>query len=336
MSDAKSVITQAANRVGVDPRVLYGVFGQESSYGKGAPDNPFQLEPGTAASLGVKNRGNFTEAANGAARYLAQYKSRGLAGMLSAYNAGPAGGARPEYVKKVLERAGAYGGPSVTIPGTPPQAGAPVSRGTSARTEQVETANPRAKGFEALKSLLKSERGSSENPLLSSGVLAKAAEPTLSTKTIPGIPGVPTGGTPAPAPAAGGGGKLGGFLGAQAPLEIKRTDEGQDIQTRPGEALLAPGDGEVIAVKTDPAGFGPDYPVVKITSGPLAGTSWYLGHTDTTLKQGQSFKAGQPIARTSKTGHNAPPGWLELGEASTIGQGNRNQGAGVLKRLGGR
>lgn len=218
---------------------------------------------------------------------------------------------------------------------TPPIPGTPPTQTTEVNLPALQKAQSAAR---IGKLFSPSER--KENPLFSSGILSqKAPNPAefLQTRTTPGTPGTPTPQAPQPtAPQAAGAGKLGGFLGASAPLQIKRIDEGQDIQTRPGEALLAPGDGQVIAVKADPSGFGPSYPVVKITTGPLAGTSWYLGHTDTALRQGDSFKAGQPIAHTSRTGHNAPPGWAELGFANTLGQGNKGQGAATQRYLRGR
>ena len=94
---------------------LYGQWGKESGFaehggsvsGAGA-QGPFQFMPGTAASMGV-NPHNFASAAKGAARYDAQYRDRGFAGMLAAYNAGPAGNPNnPEtqgYIKGVQQLA---------------------------------------------------------------------------------------------------------------------------------------------------------------------------------------------------------------------------------------
>jgi hypothetical protein len=96
---------------------------------------------------------------------------------------------------------------------------------------------------------------------------------------------------------------------------LRRTDQGRDVQLAPGAGIYAPGAGEVLRVASDPTGFGPDYPIERFTSGPFAGKDLYLGHTDTALKSGTKFKAGQLLARTSRTGHNAPPGWAEIGFA---------------------
>jgi hypothetical protein len=323
MADAKAIVTQAARKYGVDPKILWGLYGTETNFGKNRSTSsagavgPFQFLPSTAKGMGV-NPYDFKSAAYGAAKYLSQYKSRGVGGMLSAYNAGPAGGYQSKYVSTTLQNAKSYGkGGGAEVPQMPGQKTIP---GTPARTEEVP--NPKAKGYEMLAKLVHSE-GPESAPLAS--LIAQKAEPT--TRTIPGTPERPA------APQMGGS-KLGGFLPKSAKLELKRIDQGRDIQTSPGQALLAPGDGEVVAVKADPSGFGPDYPVVTFRTGRLAGTTWYLGHTDTVLKRGESFRAGQPIARTSKTGHNAPPGWAEIGLSSALGQGIHNQGAATRRYLG--
>jgi hypothetical protein len=98
--------------------------------------------------------------------------------------------------------------------------------------------------------------------------------------------------------------------------QLRRKDQGRDVQLAPGAAIRAPGAGEVVDVKSDPAGFGPDYPIERFTSGPYKGQELYLGHVDSALKRGAKFKAGAILARTSRTGHNAPPGWAEIGFAS--------------------
>lgn len=113
--------------------------------------------------------------------------------------------------------------------------------------------------------------------------------------------------------------KLRGFLAGNAPLTVKRKDQGQDIQTRPGEAILAPGSGVVQLVQSNPGGFGISYPIVKFTSGPLAGHEVYIGHTRSALPQGAHFSAGTVLSHTGNgTGPyvgNATglPGWAEIG-----------------------
>ena len=96
--------------------ILYGQWGAESGFaenggsqsGAGAV-GPFQFLPSTAAGMGVNPR-KFSSAAKGAARYDAQYADRGFAGILAAYNAGPAANPNnPEtqgYIKRVRDYAG--------------------------------------------------------------------------------------------------------------------------------------------------------------------------------------------------------------------------------------
>lgn len=190
-----------------------------------------------------------------------------------------------------------------------------------------QAAFQKAQRASLLGKFIASNGGRAGNPLFASGLLTTTAPNPAEFTTAKSEATSPS------LPRTSGSTKLGGFLSASAPLQMKRIDQGQDVLTKPGEALLAPGDGTVIAVKSDPSGFGPDYPVVKFTSGPLAGHTVYLGHTDSALRQGDEFKAGQSLARTSKTGHNAPPGWAEIGMASALGQGIHNQGAQIAPYL---
>jgi hypothetical protein len=222
-ASAKAVITQAATAHGIDPAILWGVFGTETAYGaddktsSAGAEGDLQLEPATARSLGVKNVNNLAEAANGAAKYLSEFKGRGVAAMLSAYNAGPAGGLQPGYVATTLKNAATYGsGAKITLPASTAGVGASTVGpstvslpGTPSHTERVTTANPRAAGFAQLEGLLRSEKGGDENPLVSLGILAKAGAPTTRTVTVPGTPGTQ---------GSSGGGSATGVAGGEAGL----------------------------------------------------------------------------------------------------------------------
>ncbi len=117
--DGEGVIAAAAKAAGIDPAILWGVYGAESNFGQNTNNSsagaqgPFQFMPATAKAMGV-NPHNFRSAAFGAARYLAQYASRGVAGMLAAYNAGPAGNPNNAetraYIPKVLALAKRWAG----------------------------------------------------------------------------------------------------------------------------------------------------------------------------------------------------------------------------------
>lgn len=113
------------------------------------------------------------------------------------------------------------------------------------------------------------------------------------------------------------GSDAGGFLPQGALYKPGRLDQGHDFQTAPGAPILAPGDGVVVAVKSDPNGFGPAYPIVHFTSGPYAGKDIYIGHTISQLQPGQKFTAGSILSLTGKTpiGNASLPGWAEIGFA---------------------
>jgi hypothetical protein len=124
LTPAQRTIKAAANKYGIDPAILYGIYGQESAFGKNAGTSPagatgpFQLMPATARSLGVKNPNDLRQAAAGAAKYFAQLLKH-FGGdtklAIAAYNAGPGavdkyGGIPPygetqAYVPKVLANA---------------------------------------------------------------------------------------------------------------------------------------------------------------------------------------------------------------------------------------
>jgi murein DD-endopeptidase MepM/ murein hydrolase activator NlpD len=118
----------------------------------------------------------------------------------------------------------------------------------------------------------------------------------------------------APATAAGPS-QPGSLVPAGAKLSWQRIDQGQDLQTDPGGPLLALGDGYVKQIASDPGGFGPDYPVLHFTSGPLAGRDVYYGHTHSALAAGQHFTAGQVVSHTgtSGVGNATVGGWAEVG-----------------------
>jgi hypothetical protein len=149
MASEKAVVTEAAQKYGIPPEILWGLYGTETSFGhnvsrsSAGAEGPFQFEPATARSMGV-NPHDFKSAAFGAARYLSQYKGRGIGGMLSAYNAGPGGGYQADYVAKTLANAKSYGGNVGTLPvGLSATAGAPTTteRPQAGSTLQV---NPKA------------------------------------------------------------------------------------------------------------------------------------------------------------------------------------------------
>lgn len=106
-------------------------------------------------------------------------------------------------------------------------------------------------------------------------------------------------------------------------LELGRTDDGIDIEDAPdGAAVYSMTPGIVTAVASDPTGFGPDYPVVLVTKGPLAGQYIYYGHVAASLVHvGEQVLAGQPIAVMGHTGNAASlgHGHIEIGFSDASG-----------------
>jgi murein DD-endopeptidase MepM/ murein hydrolase activator NlpD len=88
--------------------------------------------------------------------------------------------------------------------------------------------------------------------------------------------------------------------------------------------------GIVTAVAADPSGFGPNYPVILVTSGPLAGRYIYYGHVAASLVHvGDHVLAGQPIAIMGHTGDAAGlgHGHIEIGFSDGSGDPLNHGGA---------
>jgi murein DD-endopeptidase MepM/ murein hydrolase activator NlpD len=105
--------------------------------------------------------------------------------------------------------------------------------------------------------------------------------------------------------------------------QLGRTDDGVDIEDAPdGAFVYSITTGVVSAVASDPAGFGPNYPVVLATNGPVAGKYIYYGHVAVSLVHaGQHVRAGQPIAIMGHTGDAASlgHGHIEIGFSDASG-----------------
>ncbi len=132
-------------------------------------------------------------------------------------------------------------------------------------------------------------------------------------------------------------GRLGRRSGYALPLDARylpglgRTDDGVDIETAPdGAAVYSITPGIVTAVASDPSGFGPNYPVILVTAGPLAGQYIYYGHVAASLVSvGDHVLAGQPIAIMGHTGNAAGlgHGHIEIGFSDGSGDPLNRGGA---------
>lgn len=112
-------------------------------------------------------------------------------------------------------------------------------------------------------------------------------------------------------------------LSAKYMRALGRTDDGVDIEDAPdGAPVYSMSAGVVTAVASDPNGFGPDYPVICITKGPLTGQYIYYGHVAASLVTvGQTVGAGQPVAVMGHTGDAAGlgHGHIEIGFSDASG-----------------
>lgn len=115
--------------------------------------------------------------------------------------------------------------------------------------------------------------------------------------------------------------------------QLGRTDDGLDIETAPdGANVYSMTPGIVTAVAADPSGFGPNYPVIKVTAGPLAGKYIYYGHVASSLVHvGQVVQAGQPIAVMGHTGdaQSLGHGHIEIGFSDAGGDPIDHHGDGA-------
>jgi murein DD-endopeptidase MepM/ murein hydrolase activator NlpD len=120
-------------------------------------------------------------------------------------------------------------------------------------------------------------------------------------------------------------------LDARYMAQLGRTDDGVDIEDAPdGAAVYSITPGVVTAVASNPSGFGPNYPVILVTAGPLMGRYIYYGHVAASLVTvGQHVVAGQPIAVMGHTGDAASlgHGHIEIGFSDGSGDPLDHHGA---------
>lgn len=105
-----SVVKNAAERNGIPPEILAGIYGAESSFGRNAgvssagAQGPFQFMSGTAKQYGV-NPYDLGSSADGAARYLKDLYSQfgNWEKAVAAYNAGPGNIQKGRYSKETRD-----------------------------------------------------------------------------------------------------------------------------------------------------------------------------------------------------------------------------------------
>ncbi|GAC1387332.1 MAG: hypothetical protein NVS1B7_1690 [Candidatus Saccharimonadales bacterium] len=107
----------------------------------------------------------------------------------------------------------------------------------------------------------------------------------------------------------------------KADTQYERIDQGWDLRSSPGGAVFAVAPGILHVYKSDPGGFGNDYPTEQLDTTIGGLSNWiYYGHVHIVPSLiNQHVNVGQLIAYTNTTnpenGSVAPPGWLEIGFA---------------------
>lgn len=349
-------VFQAAGRANnIPPEVLAGISSVESNlFRNTGPSSAgavggMQFLPSTARGLGI-NPLDPVQAINGAAKLLVQYGyHQNPTRAIAAYNAGPENyQAGLGYAQQVASEAarlrGQLGsGTGVAAPqGAPSAVSAPGMAAAPQATFDQQGYQQALQKFVAGQAVKQaggsgnpynSSRGTSKgfsaslggtsSPLFAQGLLT-TSQPNAQdfVKTVQAahnaLQGV-AGTSLSVHPALRSGTVAGGFLPKGATYIAGRKDQGRDGQTNPGGPLVANGNGVVVAVKSDPNGFGPAYPEIRFTTGPFAGRTIYFGHTLSTVRPGQQVQPGQVISRTgtSGVGNASVPGWFEVGFADS-------------------
>jgi hypothetical protein len=221
--DYRAIARQAATAHGLDPHIFERQINAESNFQNLGANSAgavgiAQFIPSTAASIGVNPR-DPVSSLNGAAKLMAGYvkKYGGYENALRAYNAGEGAiqkshgyGETNAYVAKILFNGRDPGKLSTpTPPGAAPSPRGVAPRGAKAATAptaptsvttttdnsaEVAAATEDNRKRSIVESLIAKHRGP-DSLLISSGVLAPKAVPTLqtlaTTRVTPGTPGTP-------------------------------------------------------------------------------------------------------------------------------------------------
>ncbi len=305
----KQIIGEAARKYGVDPKILWGLYGTETSFGKNTSRSsagavgPFQFEPATAKGMGV-NPYDFKSAAFGAARYLSQYKSRGVGGMLSAYNAGPAGGYQSGYVNTTLQNAKTYGGGGgIPIPkaGQAPSQGKPAEAPQQASQPTFNQAAYNKASSDAMLGRLLKGVGNSDALV---GLLG-TKEPNKAEFMQPGTPkAAEAPQTPSQATPSGK-----GYVNPLPGFTKGRTDMGVDYSAKPGQSIKALGDAKILNIRPNWYA-GQPYLSYELLSGPQRGKIVYVAEQiSPTVRPGQTVRAGEQIGVYAQKGTGIETGF---------------------------
>lgn len=120
LNGPQAKVKAAAEKYGISPNTLWGVYGTESAFGtnngpsSAGAEGPFQFMPSTAKAFGI-DPNNFDQAVDAAAKYLKQLgansdpNSPATFNALNKYNGNSGGTSKTSYVNSVLDKGKQFG-----------------------------------------------------------------------------------------------------------------------------------------------------------------------------------------------------------------------------------
>jgi hypothetical protein len=108
--------------------------------------------------------------------------------------------------------------------------------------------------------------------------------------------------------------------------QIGRTDMGVDVDLKPGEPIVAPGDSRVLGVMQNWYA-GQPYVALQLLDGPMKGHNYYVAEQiNLAVTPGQVVRQGQPIAHYASSGTGIEIGWAGSNWEQTLAQSQGNTG----------
>ncbi len=107
---------------------------------------------------------------------------------------------------------------------------------------------------------------------------------------------------------------------------IGRTDMGVDVDLKPGEPIVAPGNSRVLGIMQNWYA-GQPYVALQFLDGPMKGHNYYVAEQiNLAVSVGQIVRAGQPIAHYAASGTGIEMGWAGPDWQQTLAQAQGNTG----------
>jgi hypothetical protein len=108
--------------------------------------------------------------------------------------------------------------------------------------------------------------------------------------------------------------------------QIGRTDMGVDVDLKPGEPIVAPGNSRVLGVAQNWYS-GQPYVALQLLDGPMKGHNYYVAEQiNVAVTAGQVVRQGQPIAHYAASGTGIEIGWAGQNWEQTLAQAEGNTG----------